>query len=1177
MMDHRICLLLLVCVASLTSVISRPISCVEANQNDVEIIQSNDWCGIMSESGKMEEKMSMCCGDSSSPTDAARRLFGIRKLVDADGCRTATATQAYCRDANCAAQIGSGDYLYIDLKLESSTSDDDKCCVSCSCFGDPQCKDFAGNSAEWIVCGGLNSNCRTKASVCRNQYDHLGNKCIWNTNNAKGSPCQVDWSQIATDEDKPRMVMHAVDGFSIELVLGNRGIIESVMMTKTDGIFSMSADSCYNGNPRQGVTSNSVAWSALGGSQVPDTWKASALNKVDILWEINELDIGIYVEIVCTKNAFGLNRLNVQNVVEVQNRTSTGFCSSGSINEKAGTQSVVSFLHSTCLENLADLQEMCRSLAAVDGDISSCTAVEGQSGIVKYQTFWCENANLAAMPAEFQIVNKCIDEIADLGKNQTTRVSNWIYYVCTTNNLEYQQCLTEITQFGFADFFLNHGNGLKTFTGDSLGSCGTSFKQYWDIRDQYLNVPCSNAVVLQMEFESVWIDVIAIPRDFPFCDDSLTITGEEENSQFLFTNRLRFKQCGLESSCVQTDSCYAAAGFKGSFKYETLVCPTQAPSFNPSENPTRSPSKHPTQSPTGTPSLAPSRVPSYSPFTYKPTTSHTFECLKFIKESVVYPELEELCGVEYGTLQIGCLEQTCPSEAFIGGDVTEAKCNTITVERPYCSDLAGADKCDRLADFQAVINLGISFKRDDSLSCCSSSTCSCIGDPHCTSFNNVEDLWIICPATSKRGCEKTLDHTGVNQCAWIQGRCYPNPESERAVMNFYTTSTTSAVAILGYRGVIEEFIYTDVNGGVAALDANTCNGDGQYDGWSFSSGSSDAASILSEPPSTVIIAEKLSYYTVKSTANLKIYEVADKSTGVTITLSCHKSGNSRINIESLVEVDASKLAQATGFCVTGQIDGSPANVASQDVWESDPDGLEVCAAARAHPCDRSSYFTEVQQWCNNANLQFAFGNAKNKVEQCISKIGKSPTLQSAKAWADLWCIATSSFRPLSESLAVCRSNLLNDRPAAFAFTYGTGMLDSSSCGPTVDAYVNLRKEDFPCVAGLEVQYLHNSEWVTSFFVPSTMPPCDDTLALSVQDFDELFRYPIRFVECGIESTCPMQDKCSAIPALNLTYSVDVGPGLCQVSGALTDEDSAAPETIRSMALLAMMAFLSILI
>lgn len=101
-------------------------------------------------------------------------------------------------------------------------------------------------------------------------------------------------------------------------------------------------------------------------------------------------------------------------------------------------------------------------------------------------------------------------------------------------------------------------------------------------------------------------------------------------------------------------------------------------------------------------------------------------------------------------------------------------------------------------------------------------TCSCIGDPHCTSFNGVADTWMLCDArfTTKKGCSYSEDvclqqkDKDGNTCVWLPqtgkkwsttlygSQCVPDSKSSQASILMYSADDFSFSTYLGSMGIV---------------------------------------------------------------------------------------------------------------------------------------------------------------------------------------------------------------------------------------------------------------------------------------------------------------------------------------------------------------------------------------
>jgi len=537
-----------------------------------------------------------CC--SSTGGDDSRRLLGAgqRALQTSQAdptCRTISAMQPYCdvtTNPECGSYLGANDKLTISLNM-ASVGEAGVCCETCVCYGDPECVSFTGVRDEWIVCDGRRGDtCQVNEQVCGKQIDHAGNTCQyikgtdkWVSFEDSGSPCQPDWE----NSGYPTMSMYNVDGFDISLTLGERGIIREVTITEADGsVFTLDANRCFS--------HTNQAWVAEKGS-VPASWEyQSHDNGAEIWWKVSDASAGIFAEIVCTSSVgSNMRRINVQSLIETNPARvprSDGFCSSNAISEKSGTTEASSWMHQSCLRrNLPAMLVACKAL--VNTQCREYTLNENVN-------FWCDNTDLARLGVSDSAA--CAEAILS-ASSESDQAAQWTEFVCKANLLDVEQCITEVSQFGWKDFLSTNSNGMNSANTPNA-VCYDSVAQYSKEDDT-----CAQGVSVEYFDGTEWKQSFFIPALHPPCNGQIDVSAADKPE--LFSNPIRFSQCDLKPECVVENACRPALGFDVALAYATNDCPTPEPTLNPTSEPTTSPTKSPTPKPTPEPTPSPVPTP----------------------------------------------------------------------------------------------------------------------------------------------------------------------------------------------------------------------------------------------------------------------------------------------------------------------------------------------------------------------------------------------------------------------------------------------------------------------------------------------------------------------------------------------------------------------------------------
>jgi len=590
--------------------VARPADCMSGAQI---VAQENLWCanmGIETSTGSV----GTCCG-TGSVADIMYSSNG--------GCRSVETDSPYCiPGTECEENLGENDDLTIALDLQP-LGDEDVCCRECTCFGDPNCISFEGVRDEWIPCDGrLADNCRMKKSVCRNSTGPGGHQCKWLKRSDEwvsfeesGSPCQPDFAR----EGYPTMNMYSVgDSFSLQLVLGERGVIKQVDLKTSDGTFALNAATCFEYDPREGKD----ALDAWTGDAVPSSWTATTPNELEIWHGIDDRALGLHVDIVCTKNFVPSNfngtarpRLNVHRLIDAEDSRDgeSGFCSDDIILDKTGSHTErTSSIQQDCLdENIPGLLETCKALMS-----SQCTYYQLDNRI----TEWCAKADLARS----LMVNEDSCVVSLTKGTQAERNIKWTEAVCMINRLNVVSCKQDISQFGWDTFLATRSDGMID-DGNAIQSC-TSDASLYGVDTS----TCTQGVAVEYLQDEEWKQSFFIPNSMPPCNNEIVVNAV--NHPELFLHPIRISQCDQSSICTLANECEANGGFSTSFLFSSTDCPTASPTTSPTtaaptDSPTVSPTTlAPTDSPTVSPTtLAPTDSPTVSPTTLAPTDSPTPE------------------------------------------------------------------------------------------------------------------------------------------------------------------------------------------------------------------------------------------------------------------------------------------------------------------------------------------------------------------------------------------------------------------------------------------------------------------------------------------------------------------------------------------------------------------------
>src|SRR5262249_9228308 len=161
-------------------------------------------------------------------------------------------------------------------------------------YGDPHCQSFSGQSDTWVVCDsrvvkGQTSQCTESKAMCLKQRDNLGATCVWQPNPSgqnwniglQGSQCI-----FSSKQHPPNMTMYKADNFSLELILGERAIIQSIAIqdrNSGNGYYLSAADCLqpvefpWRATPLAKSAPTNPSW-------LPYSFRKGVLSGGDVLW-----------------------------------------------------------------------------------------------------------------------------------------------------------------------------------------------------------------------------------------------------------------------------------------------------------------------------------------------------------------------------------------------------------------------------------------------------------------------------------------------------------------------------------------------------------------------------------------------------------------------------------------------------------------------------------------------------------------------------------------------------------------------------------------------------------------------------------------------------------------------------------------------------------------------------
>lgn len=500
----------------------------------------------------VSEKFDECCPLADTSCKPVTSNEALCRYIETSG--------SYCNSTYCDS-LDENDLLIITIDFPEVSSG--SCCKTCQCYGDPNCVSFNGVADEWVLCDGRHwtadatLQCEVTEEMCKTQTDHLGNDCVWlNTENRYwpiglyGSPCQPDWDP----ENLPVMNMYSADDFKLELVLGERGIINKAIITNDVGVYTLTSDDC---DTMKGAKSWSAETLSGESTSIPSTWTWAQTSTIEKEWYIMDEKTGINAKFVCTKSEvdgkLGPPRINVQELLEpmtdytVSRSNLDGVCYTDTINDKLGSTDNTDKVHKKCVA-LALNDDFLMAKAVCTKSLSEPQKVECLSG-------WCSHRAGPEMS-----VSKCLKAIS------TSASKTYCTAAAYASGLELGddfkrfvfQCENTISEFSWDDAVNTYGSGRTATAQPTAASCVNDVSQYPKILEE-----CSQGVTVEYLYGGTWKTSFVIPAARPPCNGTLYITGDDYPE--LFENPVRFKQCELD--CESSSSCQRVSGADITMRY----------------------------------------------------------------------------------------------------------------------------------------------------------------------------------------------------------------------------------------------------------------------------------------------------------------------------------------------------------------------------------------------------------------------------------------------------------------------------------------------------------------------------------------------------------------------------------------------------------------------------------
>jgi len=470
------------------------------------------------------------------------------------GCRQHITTGQYCdegNDASGCSDLGADDIINLQLTF-SEPQNDELCCKSCTCYGDPECVSFDGTPDVWIVCdarGGPNS-CRMTKNKCLKMKSPSGGKCQWLSDRLDsknwpigmiGSPCQPDLTR-----EEIRMNMHTSGSgnkrFKLDLVLGERGIIQKTEFQIGNKEYTLDANDCFD-------RSGSNAWT---GDAIPEGWvEGRDPNQRSVTWAVFDSNANVLVKLLCAraveKGTPGNPRINVQEVSVPTSTSGSGFCFSGSISDKKGDNEGSAENHAGCVQNEPTSLQACKFLV--------------DFGYTPNELTRCAHEFCSATALDFDDCSKMIGS----GHDDHKWLETYCEAILANGSIppsERKTCHAETKSLGYDFATQTWGKGHKSHVPEEL-QCATSISDY----ELSKKPKCSQGVYIDILKDGEWVPRYFVPSKLPPCGGKLSATATQARD--LFTHSIAFRQCDVlaEDECAALGSCQPTYGVSFSFDF----------------------------------------------------------------------------------------------------------------------------------------------------------------------------------------------------------------------------------------------------------------------------------------------------------------------------------------------------------------------------------------------------------------------------------------------------------------------------------------------------------------------------------------------------------------------------------------------------------------------------------
>jgi len=482
----------------------------------------------------------------------------------------APSTLSQCSGGKPTSQIT----LTMNLTV-APTNPDLKCCLNCECHGDPECTAFNGQPAAWVLCDGSTKNAKNckieyqrtdqPTNGCWNKVDSYGNACAWNQTiydligsslsaiSQYGSPCRP-----ASDSPAPTMLMYKRGDYQCEIVLGERGVIDSMSLDVQAGKYVLDAGSCWE---QYQAGTALAAWEPQGGAGPLPNATYKLVSSKELLWYVVDPGTGIRTEVKCiNRDQAGAEvyaRLDISNIFEPVPEQAvaqgSGYCKSGAIDIGAATPLDQS------------LYEYCAAFSPQYYVAALVSPAATQSDVQASVSRWCD----LAVPKQSD-KSKCYSSILGSSGGTTSNDANWAKWLCQANNLgapnfnsAVNSCISYISANGINNYVAQYGPGYGLAKAGDLRCAPDA--SYYSPRTQAQSCQMGLSVqYLKTGGTNEWVEEFFVPTDFPPCTP-LVLTAAAYPT--LFTNEMQVTQCDLPAECKLQGSCEQAPGFQTMINY----------------------------------------------------------------------------------------------------------------------------------------------------------------------------------------------------------------------------------------------------------------------------------------------------------------------------------------------------------------------------------------------------------------------------------------------------------------------------------------------------------------------------------------------------------------------------------------------------------------------------------